>query len=122
VIIRRVKPSDAPTVKAKRTPLVLCVGLGAAFVQRCEEVAARAYATVVSVEAGSESSVVMGSLPSVVVMLAHVASSSPLGAIAGELGIELVTIAREDLPGAELDEQLTDALAAARARWRTSYV
>jgi hypothetical protein len=120
--MRHVKPSDVPTVKAKRTPLVLCVGLGAAFVQRCQEIAERAYATVVSVEAGAESSVVMEALPSVVVMHQRVASSSPLGAIAGELGIELVTIAREDLPEAEFDEQVSDALAAARARWRTSYV
>jgi hypothetical protein len=113
-----VKPSDAPTVKAKRAPLVLCVGLGAAFVRRCNEAAMRASASVVAVEAGGESTFAMQTLPSAVIMHESAVPGSPLGAIARELGIELVTITDEQLSDERIEELVHGALAAARERWR----
>jgi hypothetical protein len=115
-----VKTSDAPTVKAKRSPLVLCVGLGASFVRRCNEAAAKANASVVAVEAGAESTYAMQSLPSAVLMHESAVPSSPLGAIARELGIELVTIDDETLPDTKVEELVIGALSAARERWRQS--
>lgn len=113
-----VKPSDAPTVKAKRAPLVLCVGLGAAFVRKCNEAAMKASASVVAVEAGAESTFAMQTLPSAVIMHESAVKGSPLGAIARELGIELVTIADEELSEARIEELVHGALNASRERWR----
>jgi len=113
-----VKPSEAPTVKAKRSPLIMVVGLGAPFVRRCHDAAAKVNATVVGVEAGSESSFAMQSLPIAVVMHESAVASSPFGTIAGELGIELIRIADEALPDGKLEELITTAVGAARERWR----
>jgi hypothetical protein len=113
-----VKPSEAPTVKAKRSLLVLIVGLGASFVRRANAAATAMNATVVSVEAGAESTVAMQSLPIAVVMLETAVPGSPLGSIAKELGIELVTIRDEDLPEGKVEELITGVVNAARERWR----
>src|SRR5579871_6723291 len=109
-----VKPSEAPTVKAKRSPLILLVGLSAAFVRRCNEAAAKVHATVVAVEAGAESNFAMQTLPIAVVMHENAVPGSPLGSIARELGIQLIPLADEDLPDAKLDALVADAITAAR--------
>jgi hypothetical protein len=115
-----VKPSEAPTVKAKRSPLILLVGLSAPFVRRCHDAALKVQATVASVEAGAESTFAMQSLPIAVVMHENAVPGSPLGTIARELGIELIPLADEDLPDAELAALIDGALTAARLRWRMS--
>jgi hypothetical protein len=113
-----VKPSEAPTVKAKRSPLILLVGLSASFVRRCNDAAIKVQATVVAVEAGAESTFAMQTLPIAVVMHENAVPGSPLGTIARELGIELIPLASEDLPDAELEALIHQAVAAARTRWR----
>jgi hypothetical protein len=115
-----VKPSEAPTVKAKRSPLILLVGLSAPFVRRCNDAAAQINATVVSVEAGAESTFAMQTLPIAVVMLESAVAASPLGAIARELGIELVAIPGEDLPEGRIEALIGEAVSTARERWRMS--
>jgi len=115
-----VKPSEAPTVKAKRSPLILLVGLSAAFVRRCNDAAMKVQATVVAVEAGAESTFAMQTLPIAVVMHENAVPGSPLGTIARELGIELIPLADEDLPDAELETLITGAVTTARQRWRMS--
>lgn len=114
------KPSEAPTVKAKRAPLVLIVGMGAAFVRRCHDAAVKMNATVVSIEAGAESTYAMQSLPIAVMMHERAIPGSPLGAIAAELGIELIPIASEALPEGEAEALITQAIETARERWRMS--
>jgi hypothetical protein len=111
-----VKPSEAPTVKAKRTPVILVVGFPAAFVRRCTDVTADTHATVVGVEAGAESAFAMQTLPIVVVMRTEAVPTSPLGTIARDLGIELVTIADESVGEARLKELVVGALAASQSR------
>jgi hypothetical protein len=115
-----VKPSEAPTVKAKRSPLVLLVGLSASFARRCHDAAVKVNATVVSVEAGAESTFAMQTLPIAVVMHESAVAGSPLGAIARELGIELIAIPGEELPDGEIEALITSAVSAARQRWRMS--
>jgi hypothetical protein len=115
-----VKPSEAPTVRAKRSPLILLVGLSAPFVHRCQDAAAKVQATVVAVEAGAESTFAMQTLPIAVVMHEHAVPGSPLGTIARELGIELIPLAGEDLPDDQLDTLIAAAVDAARTRWRMS--
>ncbi len=114
----RVKPSDAPTVKAKRSPLILIVGLGAPFVKRANAAAVGLNATVVAMEAGAESSFAMQTLPVAVFMKESAVQASPLGTIARELGIALVTVTDEDLPEGKVEELVAGVLAAARERWR----
>lgn len=114
------KPSEAPTVKAKRSPVILVVGFGAPFVRRCDAAAVKLNATVVSVEAGAESTFAMQTLPIAVVMSESAIAASPLGTIARELGIELVSVADETPPEGHLEELITDAITAARDRWRMS--
>ncbi len=114
------KPSEAPTVKAKRSPLILLAGLSAPFVRRCHDAAAKVQATVASVEAGAESTFAMQSLPIAVVMHENAVPGSPLGTIARELGIELIPLADESLPDSELEALIEGALNAARVRWRMS--
>jgi hypothetical protein len=113
-----VKLSEAPTVKAKRSPLILVVGLSAPFVRRCDEAAAKVNATVTSVEAGAESTFAMQSLPIAVVMHETAVASSPLGTIARELGIELIAVPGEDMPEGKMEELITEAVNTARARWQ----
>jgi hypothetical protein len=115
-----VKPSEAPTIKAKRSPLILLVGLSAAFVRRCNEAATKVQATVVAVEMGAESSFAMQTLPIAVVMHEHAVPASPLGSIARELNIELIPLADEDLPDAQIEALITNAITSARERWRMS--
>jgi hypothetical protein len=115
-----VKPSEAPTVKAKRSPLILLVGLSAPFVRRCHEAALRVQATVVAVEAGAESTFAMQTLPIAVVMHENAVPASPLGTIARELGIELIPLSDEDLPDDKLDSLIKGAVDTARDRWRMS--
>ena len=114
------KPSDAPTVKAKRSPLVLIVGFGAPFVRRCNDAAVKLNATVVSVEAGAESTFAMQTLPIAVVMAASAIPGSPRGSIARELGIELIPVTDEDPPEGQLEQLIVDAVTTARERWRMS--
>jgi hypothetical protein len=113
-----VKPSEAPTIKAKRTPLILIVGLGAPFVRRANAAAVGLNATVVSLEAGAESTFAMQSLPIAVVMHESALPGSPLGTIARELGIELLTISDEALPEGKVEELITTVVTAAHVRWR----
>lgn len=112
------KPNEAPTVKAKRSPLILLVGLSAAFVRRCHEAAGKVHATVVAVEAGAESTFAMQTLPVAVVMHENAVPRSPLGTIARELGIELIPLADEDLPDDKLEALIAGAVNTARERWR----
>lgn len=114
------KPSEAPTVKAKRSPLILLVGLSAPFVRRCNDAAVKVQASVVAVEAGAESTFAMQTLPIAVVMHEHAVPASPLGSIARELGIELIPLADEDLPDDKLEALVTGAVTTARERWRMS--
>ena len=116
------KPSEAPTVKAKRSPLVLLVGLGAPFARRCQEAAVKVNATVVSVETGAESTFAMQTLPIAVVMHESAVAASPLGAIARELGIELIAIPGEDLADGAIEALITEAVSTARQRWRMTQV
>jgi hypothetical protein len=113
-----VKSSDAPTVKAKRSPVILLVGLGAPFVRRCHDAAAKVNATVVSVETGGESTFAMQTLPIAVVMHESAVPASPLGTIARELSIELIAIADESLPEGQIEQFITEAVNTARERWR----
>ncbi len=115
-----VKPSEAPTIKAKRSPLILIVGLGAPFVRRANAAALGLNATVVAVEAGAESTFAMQTLPIAVVMQESALPGSPLGTIARELGIELLTITEEDLPEGKVEELITGVIDAAHERWRPS--
>jgi hypothetical protein len=115
-----VKPSEAPTVKAKRSPLILLVGLSAPFVRRCNEAAAKVQATVAAVEAGAESTFAMQTLPIAVMMHENAVPASPLATIARELGIELIPLVDEDLPDDTLEETIARAINAARERWRMS--
>lgn len=114
------KPSEAPTVKAKRSPLILIVGFGAPFVRRCNDAALQVNATVVSVEAGAESTFAMQTLPIAVVMAEGAIAGSPLGTIARELGIELIAVTDEDPPEGHLEGLIIDAVNTARERWRMS--
>ncbi len=114
------KPSEAPTVKAKRSPLILIVGFGAAFVRRCNDAAVKVNATVVSVEAGAESTFAMQTLPIAVVMAATAIPGSPLGSIARELGMELISVTDEDPPEGQIEELIIEAVTTARDRWRMS--
>lgn len=114
------KPSDAPTVKAKRSPIVLVVGFPAAFVRRCNDAALKGQATVVGVEAGAESSFATQTLPIAVVMHTSAVPASPLGKIARELGIELVTLDDEDVPDPRLEELILGAITASQTRKRGS--
>jgi hypothetical protein len=113
-----VKPSEAPTIKAKRSPLILIVGLSTPFVRRCHDAALKVQATVVAVEAGAESTFAMQTLPIAVVMHENAVPGSPLGSIARELGIELIPLADEDLPEDKLEAMIAEAVATARERWR----
>jgi len=113
-----VKPSDATTVKAKRSPIILVVGFGAAFVRRCNEAAAQEHATVVGVEAGAESAFAMQALPYAVVMHEAAIPTSPLATIARELGIELVALTDDTVTDARLKDLFAAALAAAQKRTR----
>jgi hypothetical protein len=113
-----VKPSEAPTVKAKRSPVILLFGLGAPLVHRCHDAAVKVNATVVSVEAGGESTFAMQTLPIAVVMHESAVPVSPLGTIARELGIELIAIADEALPEGRIEQLIIDAVKTARERWR----
>lgn len=112
------KPSEAPTVKAKRSPLILIVGLDAPFVRRCNEAAVKVNATVASVEPGAESTFAMQSLPIAVVMHESAVPASPLGSVARELGIELIAIPGDDMPDGKVEELITQAVEAARVRWK----
>ncbi len=112
------KPNDAPTVKAKRSTVVLVVGFDAAFVRRCNEAAAAVHATVAGVEPGAESTFAMQTLPIAVVMQSDAAKTSPLGAIARELGIEMITVADDTVPDARLRELIGNAVAASQRRPR----
>jgi hypothetical protein len=114
----RVKPNDAPTVKAKRSTVILVVGFDPAFVRRCNEAAAAAHATVVGVEHGAESTFAMQTLPIAVVMQSDAARTSPLGAIARELGIELIALADDTVPDARLRELINGAVMASQRRTR----
>jgi hypothetical protein len=113
-----VKPSDVPTVKAKRAQVILVVGFGPSFVSRCSAVAADTEVTVTGVEAGAEGTFAMQTLPLAVVMQRDAIRSSPLATIARELGIGLLPVQDEDVSDARLKELFTGALAAAQARSR----
>jgi hypothetical protein len=113
-----VKPSDATTVKAKRSPIILVVGFGAAFVRRCNEAAAESHATVVGVEAGAESAFAMQALPYAVVIQKSAVPTSPLASIARELGIELIELVDDTVGDARLKELFAAALSAAQKRAR----
>lgn len=112
------KPSEAPTIKAKRSPVILVVGFGATFVRRCNDAASAAHATVVGVEAGAESAFAMQTLPIAVVMQHDAVAASPLGSIARELGIEVVALPDDSIGDVELGAALESALAAAQSRAR----
>lgn len=112
------KPNEAPTVKAKRSPVILVVGLGSAFLRRCSEASSALHATVEGVEAGAESTFAMQTIPMVVVMQKDAVATSALGSIARELGIELVAVADDKVPDAELQALLEGALNAAQKRAR----
>ncbi len=112
------KPSEAPTVKAKRSPLILLVGLSGPFVRRCNDAAGKVQATVVAVDAGAESTFAMQALPIAVVMHENAVPGSPLGTIARELGIELIAIADENLSDERLEALVTGAVNHARERWK----
>jgi hypothetical protein len=113
-----VKPSDTPTVKAKRSPVILVVGFNAAFVRRCNEAALSAHATVVGVEAGAESAFAMQTLPLAVIMEAKAVATSPLGTIARDLGIELIPIADDAVTDTRLELLITGAMLASQSRPR----
>ena len=110
------KASEVPTVKAKRSPIVLVVGFGAAFVRRCEEAAAVVNATVASVESGAESAFATQTIPIAIVMQSSAVRSSPLGSIARELGIELVALFDENVSDAALRDMINTAVTKARSR------
>lgn len=112
------KPSDATTVKAKRSPVILVVGFAAAFVRRCNEAAEAAHATVVGVEGGAESAFVMQTLPLAVIMRTEALKSSPLAAIAHDLGVELIPVTDENLSDTRLELLITGAMLASQARLR----
>ncbi|MFT3767331.1 MAG: hypothetical protein QM820_17670 [Minicystis sp.] len=114
------KPSEVPTVKAKRSLVILVVGFGAEFVRRCDAAARGTEATVVGVEAGAESAFAMQTLPLAVVMQRDTIRTSPLATIARELGIGLIAVPGEDVTDARLKELIEGALAAAQARSRSS--
>lgn len=112
------KPSDIPTVKAKRAQVILVVGLSPSFVARCHAAAANTEATITHVEAGAEGAFAMQTLPLGVVMQRDAIRSSSLATIARELGIGLIPVPDEDVSDARLKELITGALAAAQARSR----
>lgn len=112
------KPNEAPTVKAKRSPVILVVGLGSAFVRRCHDAASARHATVEGVEAGAESTFAMHTIPMAVVMRKDAVATSALGSIARELGIELVAVPDDSIGDAELKTLLESALDAAQNRVR----
>jgi hypothetical protein len=115
-----VKPSEAPTIKAKRSPVILLVGMDAQFVRRSAEAAIKVNATVESVEAGGESTFAMQTLPIAIVMHEKAVPSSPLGTIARELGIELIAVPEEDLPEGRIEQLITAAVNTAHERWRVT--
>lgn len=112
------KPSDVPTVKAKRAHVILVVGFSPSFVSRCNAAAAHTEATITGVEAGAESAFAMQTLPLAVVMQRDTIRSSPLATIARELGIGLIAVPGEDVPDDRLKALIDGALAAAQARAR----
>ncbi len=114
------KPSEAPTIKAKRSPVILLVGLDAQLVRRCQDAAIKVNATVESVEAGGESNFAMQTLPIAIVMHEGAVAASPLGTIARELGIELIAIPDGDLPAGRIEQLITDAVNMAHERWRVT--
>ena len=112
------KPNEAPTVKAKRSPVILVVGFGAALVRRCNDLVTPMQATVAGVESGAESAFAMQKLPMAVVMRKDAVSSSPRASIARELGIELIALSGDDVDDVELKVLLEGALNAAQNRAR----
>ncbi|APR81872.1 Hypothetical protein A7982_07221 [Minicystis rosea] len=114
------KSSEVPTVKAKRSPVILVVGFGADFVRRCDAAATGTEATIVGIEAGAESAFTMQTLPLAVVMQRESIRTSPLATIARELGIGLIAVPGEDVTDARLKELFEGAMAASQARSRPS--
>ena len=112
------KPSEVPTIKAKRAHVILVIGFSAGFVRRCSDAAADTEATIAGVEAGAESAFAMQTLPLAVVMQRDGIRTSPLATIARELGIGLIAVPGEDVTDARLKELISGALAAAQARAR----
>lgn len=111
---RHVKPSEAPTIRAKRSPVVLVIGCGEEFVRRCAVAAAQREATVVAVAAGEESEFVAHTLPVAVVMPVSAARTSTLATIARDLRITLATVEDETMS----DEAVTALITGAIARKR----
>ena len=112
--------SDAPTVRAKRSPIILIVGFSDEFVRRCSVAAAQRQTTVAGVAAGAESAFIMQAVPNAVVMSESAAVGSALAKIAPDLGIELVTLADENLSDAALDDVIAKAIALTHVRQRGS--
>lgn len=112
----RVKASEVPTVKAKRSPIVLVVGFSASFVRRCNDAALTVSASVTGVEVGAESAFATQTIPIAIVMQSAAVRSSPLGSIARELGIELIALPDENVADAALHELITTAVTKARSR------
>jgi hypothetical protein len=110
--------SDAPTLRAKRSPIILVVGFSDDFVRRCGEAAARHQTTVAGVAEGAESTFIMQAVPNAVVMRESAAVGSALAKIAPDLGIELVTLADEDVSDAALDDLIAKAIALTHVRQR----
>lgn len=113
-----VKPSDVPTVKAKRSHIILVVGFSPRFVSRVAAAAENTEATITGVEAGAEGAFAMQTLPLAVVMQRDAIRTSSLATIARELGIGLMPVPDEDVTDARLKELIAGALAAAQARSR----
>ena len=116
--MNRVKSTDIPTIRQKRSLVVLVVGFGPDFVGRCEKAAAGTELKVVAVEAGGESAFAMQTLPLAVVMQRDTIRTSPLASIARELGIGLLAVPGEEVTDARLKELFDGALAAGQARSR----
>jgi hypothetical protein len=103
---------ESPTVRAKREPLLLLVGLTPAFARRCEKSASRLGAKVAS-HVGAESSFMMQSLPSAVLIHDRLLATSPVAEVARQVGIELRTVGTEEIHDADLDALVSEALRAA---------
>jgi hypothetical protein len=103
---------DAPTIKAKRAPVLLLVGVDDALAQRCQRAAAASGVAVASNAA--ESTLAMQSLPLAILFHERALGTSPIARVAREVGIEMRS-ATEELPDAALNALIDEMIRAARA-------
>lgn len=105
------------TLRVRPAPVVLVAGCSPAFVRRCGQAAILGQALAVEIGLVSLRSVSTNTRPVAVVMLAAAYATDPalFSAAAKEAGTRLVLVPDEQIPQAELERRILDAMAEAEA-------